>query len=121
MQAIDKFRTDIGKAERRFAGKGENGLLEELRAFFYRSFPAVGEETLAALFAAYAERRRALPESASDWLAGVGSLLLMDYDGYPFEKADWEEIREAVALEEEEIDMELLEYVMSLVVEHGAL
>ena len=43
------------------------------------------------------------------------------YDGTPFAKADWEDIREAVVLEEEELDMDLLEYVMALVVDHGAL
>ena len=46
---------------------------------------------------------------------------MMDYDGTAFEKADWEEIREAVVLEEEALDIDLLEYVMSLVVDHGAL
>jgi len=55
------------------------------------------------------------------WLAGVGSIFFMDYDGTPFETADWEEIREAVALEEDKLDMELLQYAMSLVVDHGAL
>ena len=54
-------------------------------------------------------------------LPGVGSVLMMDYDGTPFEKADWEEIREAIVLEEENLDLELLEYVMALVVDHGAL
>jgi len=51
----------------------------------------------------------------------VGSVLMMDYDGTPFEKADWEDIREAIVLEEESLDIELLEYVLSLVLDHGAL
>ena len=121
MQPTDKFRTDLDQAARRASGRGGAPEVEAIRAFFYRSFPRVGEETKASLFAAYLERRRSSPATASAWLAGVGSVLMMDYDGTPFEKADWEEMREAVVLEEEELDMELLEYVMSLVVEHGAL
>jgi hypothetical protein len=48
-------------------------------------------------------------------------VLMMDYDGTAFSEADWREIRDAVALEEAYLDIELLEYVMSLVLEHGAL
>ena len=129
MRETDKFRTDLGRAEGRLAsggsgaaaGGGETAALERVRDFFYRSFPRVGEETLAALFAAYAERRRSSPPEGADWLAGVASILLLDYDGYPFERSDWEEIREAIALEEESLDMELLEYAMSLVLDHGAI
>ena len=121
MQPIDKFRSDLDQAARRAEGRGEAAQVEALRTFFYRSFPKVGEETMAALFASYLERRRASPDTASIWLSGVGSVLMMDYDGTPFEKADWEDIREAVVLEETNLDIGFLEYVMSLVVDHGAL
>jgi hypothetical protein len=121
MQPTDKFRSDLDQAAHRAAGRGEAAEIEALRGFFYRSFPKVGEEAKAALFATYLERRRASVPDAALWLGGVGSVLMMDYDGTPFEKADWEEIREAVVLEEEALDIDLLEYVMSLVVDHGAL
>jgi hypothetical protein len=121
MQPTDKFRTDLDQAARRASGRGEAAEIEALRSFFYRSFPKVGQEAMASLFAAYLERRRSNPETAAAWLSGVGSVLLMDYDGTRFDKADWEELREAIALEEEDIDIELLEYVMSLVLDHGAL
>jgi hypothetical protein len=121
MQPTDKFRSDLDHAARRAAGKGEKAEVEAIRDFFYRSFPKVGEETMAALFSSYQERRRASADKAAAWLAGVGSILMMDYDGTPLEKADWAELRDAVSLEEEELDIELLEYVMSLVVDHGAL
>jgi len=121
MQPTDKFRSDLDQAAHRAAGRGAAAEIEALRSFFFRSFPRVGEEAKAALFAAYLEVRASSPETAALWLAGVGSVLMMDYDGTPFQKADWEEIREAVVLEEEAIDMDLLEYVMSLVVDHGAL
>lgn len=121
MQPTDKFRTDLDQAARRAAGRGEASEIEAIRDFFYRSFPKVGEEAKASLFSAYLERRRSAPAAAAAWLAGAGSVLLMDYDGTPFSREDWEDIREAVVLEEERLDLDLLEYVMSLVVEHGAL
>jgi hypothetical protein len=121
MQPTDKFRSDLDQAARRAAGRGEAAEAEALRSFFYRSFPAVGEETKAALFASYLERRRAAPAEAASWLAGAGSILMMDYDGTPFTKADWADIREAIVLEEEALDIELLEYALALVLDHGAL
>ena len=121
MRPTDKFRSDLDQAARRVAGRGVAAEIETLRSFFFRSFPKIGNETKASLFAAYLERRRSFPETATSWLAGVGSILMMDYDDTPFEKVDWEEIREAVVLEEDALDMDFLEYVMSLVVAHGAL
>ena len=128
MQPIDKFKTDLDQAARRAAGKGAAAETEALRSFFFRAFPKGGDEVKSSLFASYLERRRASPkadttaaEAAAAWLAGVGSVLMMDYDGTPFEKADWEDIREAIVLEEESLDIELLEYVLSLVLDHGAL
>jgi hypothetical protein len=121
MQPTDKFRTDLDHAARRAAGRGESAEIEALRDFFFRSFPKVGREAMSSLFAAYLERRRSDPGKAAAWLSGVGSVLMMDYDGTPFDKADWEEIRESVVLEEQELDMDLLEYVMTLVLDHGAL
>lgn len=121
MRPTEKFRTDLDQAARRAAGRGEAAEIEALRSFFFRSFPKVGEEAKASLFAAYLERRLASPVTASLWLAGIGSVLMMDYDGTSFEKADWEELREAMVLEEDALEMGILEYVLSLVVEHGAL
>lgn len=121
MQPTDKFRTDLDHAARRAAGRGEAAEIEALRDFFFRSFPKVGREAMSALFATYLERRRSRPDTAVSWLAGISSVLMMDYDGTPFDKSDWEELREAIVLEEEDLDMELLEYVMALVVDHRAL
>jgi len=119
MRETDKFRADLGRA----AGRATGGAaaIESLRSFFYRSFPSVGEEAKSSLFSSYLERRRDSPEAALDWLAGVGSILAMDYDGSSFTERDWRDIRDAVALEEENMDIELLEYVMSLVLDNGAL
>jgi hypothetical protein len=119
MRETEKFRSDLLRAAGR--DSGDSASIENLRSLFYRSFPAIGEETKAALFSAYLDRRRESPEAALEWLSGAGSVLAMDYDGTRFTQDDWREIREAVCLEEETMDIDLLEYVMSLVVDHGAL
>jgi hypothetical protein len=121
MQPIDKFKADLDQASRRAAGKGEAAEIEALRSFFFRSFPKVGDETKSALFASYLERRRDSAEKSAVWLASVGSVLLMDYDGAKLGKADWQDIKEAIVLDEGTIDIELLEYVMTLVLDNGAL
>jgi hypothetical protein len=119
MRETDKFRSDLERAAR---GRGGSRASEDsLRAFFFRSFPGVGEEAKSSLFASYLERRRESEEKAADWLACVGSVLMMDYDGAELSAADWRELRDAVALEEEDLDIALLEYVMSLVLDHGAM
>jgi hypothetical protein len=120
MQATDKFRSDVDQALRR-GGEAEKARLESLRAFFNRSFPSLSDEAKAALFSVFLDKWRSDKEAATAWIAGAGSVLLMDYDGTPFSKSDWAEIAEAVSLDSEKIDMALLEYVMSLVLDHGAL
>lgn len=56
-----------------------------------------------------------------DWLGGVGSLLLRDYDGTAFTKDEWAEIREEVTVDAGEIDVETLSYILGQVLEHGGL
>ncbi|HQO65249.1 MAG TPA: hypothetical protein PLI66_00835, partial [Spirochaetales bacterium] len=81
-------------------------------------------ETMAALFTTFLSRYGSggseYSAKAIDWLAGVGSLLLSDYDGTPFTREDWEEIRDIVTVESGEIDMDTLSYVLGQALEHGA-
>jgi hypothetical protein len=120
MQPVDKFHTDLDQAMRRAEGSGP-AALASLRAFFDRQFPAVRGETANALFADFAQKRRADPEAAAAWLQAVGSIILMDYDGSPLSAEDWAGLREAFAAGSDELDLDLLTYAMSLVLEHGAL
>lgn len=120
MQETDKFRTDLDAAIKR-ARRGQEVDLEALRSFFYRSFRQVPEESLAAFFTAFLEKWGKDEEKATAWLASVGSILLMDYDELPLSKDDWREIRDDISLSSGEADLELLSYVMTLVVDHGAI
>jgi len=121
MQPTDKFRTDLDQMLKR--SRTSSGLLksEPLRDFFFRYFPKAADETKAALFASFLEAWPRSPERATIWLSGVGSILLMDYDGTPFTPEEWADIRESFVIAQNELDLELLSYAMTLVVDHGAL
>jgi hypothetical protein len=121
MQPTDKFRSDLDAKLRRLDGQSERVRLEALRTFFDRGFPSVAEEVKASLYAAFLEAWRTDQGRAKEWLGSVGSILLMDYDGTPMSKDEWEEIRESVALGSDELDIDLLGYIMALVVDHGAM
>ncbi len=122
MQVTEKFRSDLDLALARVGSGTETARLEAIRAFFYGSFArTVPQETLADLFTAFLSKWQKGEERALAWLSGVGSLLLMDYDGTPFSRDEWTEIRDAITLEQGEIDLDLLSYVLTLVVDHGAI
>jgi hypothetical protein len=119
MLPVDKFKTDLDQALRR-AGPG-NGALASIRGFFEREFPAVRGETGDALMADFADKWRADPEAAAAWLGTVGSVIMQDYDGSPLSPEDWAGLREAFSAGSDELDLDLLTYAMSLVLEHKAL
>jgi len=125
MQAIDKLKSDMDDWIRRSGRAPGNREFDSLRATFARSVPKVPDDTLAGLFTTFLSRYSSgsaeESTSAMDWLTGVGSLLLADYDGTPFSKADWEEIRELITIDSGEIDVDTLTYVLGQALEHGAL
>ena len=123
MQASEKFRSDLGRWESSSAA--DRAAMEELRAFFGRSLPGLPRELLADAFQAFLERAGSPGPggmaASLDWLAGMQSLLSGQYDGSPFSRADWEEIREMASANAGEMDVDLLADIMSRVMEHGAL
>ncbi len=122
MQETDKFRTDLDKAVKH-ARKLPGGPIdtEALRDFFYRSFADIPQDSLAAFFSRFLEKNAEDEAKALDWLAAVASILLMDYNEQPLSAGDWREIRDDISLCSGEIDLDLLSYVMTLVVDHGAI
>ncbi|GAB1456118.1 MAG: hypothetical protein RBT62_11320 [Spirochaetia bacterium] len=122
MQAIDRLKSEIDDWARRSGKAPGNREFDSLRSTLARSIPNIPEDTLAAVFTTFLSRcRSGETEQAIDWLCGIGSLLLSDYDGTEFSKADWEEIRELVTIDSEEVDVEILTYVLGQALEHGAL
>ena len=125
MQAIDRLKSDLDDWVRRSGRAPGNREFDSLRDTFARSVPKVPGETMAALFTTFLSRYGSGGDESSaaaiDWLAGVGSLLLSDYDGTPFSAADWAEIRELLTQDAGDMDMDVLSYVMSQVMDHGGL
>ncbi len=125
MQAIDKLKSDVDDWVRHSGRTPGNREFDTLRSIFARSIPKIPDDTLAALFTTFLSRYGAsgsgAPSKAIDWLSGVGSLLLSDYDGTPFSLEDWEEIRELVTIDSGEIDLETLTYILGQALEHGAI
>lgn len=87
--------------------------------------PKIPDDTIAAIFTTFLSRYASGgPEESTralEWLGGIGSLLMSDYDGTPFSKAEWTEIRELVTIDSGEMDIETLTYVLGQTLEHSAL
>ena len=122
MQPTDKFRTDLDQAARRAGGRGEAAEIEALRSFFFRSFPKDRRRDQGLPLR---DLPRAPPLFPRDGLRLARRRRQRPHDGLrrhaPSRRPTGRTSREAVVLEEEDLDMELLEYVMSLVLDHGAL
>lgn len=122
MQDIDKLKSDLDEWSRRSGGAPGNKEFESLRLAFTRSVPGMPSETLSAIFATFLSTfGRDGKDKAAAWLAGVGSLLLEDYDETPFTKSEWEEIRDIVTIDSGEMNLDTLSYVLGKALEHGAL
>jgi hypothetical protein len=125
MQAIDKLKSDLDDWARRSGPSPDRRALDTLRVAFSRSVGNIPEDTLSAVFTTflslYGSNGPRSGAGAMEWLGGMGSLLLQDYDGTPFTKDEWAEIREVVTVDAGEIDVETLSYVLGQVLEHGGL
>lgn len=121
MHEIDKFRHDMDAALRRAGSDPVEQRQAAARRCFEEGFRALPQETVAALLASFEGRFRADEEKATAWLGGMASILLQDYDGTAFDAADWADLKEAADVGADEMDLDLLTYVMGLVLDHGAL
>ncbi|MBN1242179.1 MAG: hypothetical protein JXA15_05650 [Spirochaetales bacterium] len=127
MRPVDKIASDI---ERRAGALGADArasspALEEFRAFFLRSAAGVPAEVLEDVFARFLELRggrgKRPAAEAGKWLASVASAFLMEWDGFAFTPDEWRELADFAALGSGEMDLETLNYVMALALEHGGL
>ena len=84
----------------------------------FGGFPASLREEVLAM---YLEKARADSERAAEWAATLAGILYGDYDGGPFSREDWEELRDLISENAGDLDMGLVTYAMTLVVDHGAI
>jgi len=127
MKPVDKLASDL---ERRAGaldsgGRASAPALDDFRTFFLRSVPGVPAEVLEDVFARFLELRSGRGKrpaaEAGKWLASIASALLMDWDGFEFSADEWRELADFAALGSGEMDLETLNYVMALALEHGGL
>jgi hypothetical protein len=125
MQAIDKLKSVLDEWSRKAGPAPDPAAFNALRTTFARWIGAIPPDTIAAVFTAFMEKSSLGIErsgtAALDWLGGVGSLLLMDYDGTPFTQPEWIEIRELLTLDAGDMDIDTLTYILGQVLEHGGI
>lgn len=127
MRPTDKLASDLERHAGALPpdGRGPAPAIGEFRDFFLRSVPGVPAEVLEDVFSRFLELRsgrgkRPAAESGK-WLASVASAFLMDWDGFAFSTEEWRELADFAALGSGEMDLETLNYVMALALEHGGL
>ena len=122
MRPSEKIRSDL---DRTFVAAIKGGpsprAAEQARRFVAGSLGFLPEEVRAAILDSFGARAEADGAAAVAWLGVLCGIFLQDYDESPLAAADWEELRDIVNEGAGEMDIDLLTYVMSLVVDHGAL
>ena len=121
MRHIDRWKGELDDIVRRLGPAGEARQALAVRDSFERSFRDLPRDFIDEILMDLPTRWKRGRDGALAWLGAIGSILLRDYDGAALEKADWEELREALADSGGELDLELLTYAMALVVEKGYL
>lgn len=113
MRPSERVKNDIlGSAGREAAAPGR--CVDEYFGFL----PDDARELLRDLFS---QKHETDAEAAAEWLATLGTIFAHDYDDSPLSLADWQAVRDIVALGSGEMDMDLVSYIMDLVMEHKAL
>lgn len=107
----------ISKAEKSESGT-RAALLKDCVFQHFNFLPHTMQE---AIHQAFVQKYGENPERASAWLSTVGTIFLQDYDGSPLSDAEWKELRDIISAGAGDMDMDLLSYAMSLVVEYRAL
>jgi hypothetical protein len=124
MVAIDKLRRDLDEWQRHCPPAPTTKDFDNLRSRFLRAMGNLPTGTANAIFTSFLARfgsRQADGTAALDWLSGVGSLFLMDFNGQNFSSDEWSEIRDIATHDSGDIDLELLTYILAQVMEHGGL
>ncbi|MCX8013377.1 MAG: hypothetical protein N3A02_03695 [Rectinema sp.] len=94
------------------------GEVEQAVAHAAAALPRSAREALVSLAL---EKLRSNPERAPLVLATFAIILLKSYDGTPLTLSEWKELRDLVRDCADELDMDIVTYVMSLVMEYRAM
>ncbi len=121
MKPSEKTRSDLLRSlveAEKAPGKARPALF---KASVERYFGYLPPSTREAIFLSFENKRRENADRASEWLAVMGGIFLKDYDDSPLSLDEWRKLRDILSMDAGELDMDLLSYAMTLIVEHKAL
>ena len=121
MKPSEKMRSDLLRSLAEAEKAQEKARPALLKASVERYFGYLPPSTREAISLSFENKRRENTERASEWLAIMGGIFLKDYDDSPLSVDEWRELRDILSMDAGELDMDLLSYAMTLVVEHKAL
>lgn len=121
------FQKQLRKIDSTAADKDEDRVVEEVRSAFEHSLSFLPEPMQAELFDFFSRKYRADASSYTVddalFLGEVIDLFTGEYDDEkdPFDSEDWDFVKDSIDENALELDMQIVNYVMKLVVDKGAL
>lgn len=121
MKPSEKTRSDLLRSLAEAEKAQEKAKPAQFKASVERYFGYLPPSTREAIFLNFENKRKEDADRASEWLAIMGGIFLKDYDDSPLSTDEWRELRDILSMDAGELDMNILSYAMTLVVEHKAL
>ena len=121
MKPSEKSRSDLLRSLAEAEKAQEKTKSALFKTSVERHFGYLPPSTREAIFLSFENKRGENPERAFEWLAVMGGIFLKDYDDSPLSVDEWRELRDILSTDAGELDMDLLSYAMTLIVEHKAL
>ncbi|MDR1317367.1 MAG: hypothetical protein LBK13_10900 [Spirochaetales bacterium] len=125
MNASERFYRTLDK----LSGRGLGGTVEAVRGAFVQAAGKVPEELLKALFLHFLDTFNQSGKAETSFVQEAYSLgryidlFWMDYSSPsdPFSLEDWQFLRDEVSASAGELDLDILQYIMQQILEHGAM
>lgn len=121
MKPSEKTRSDLLRSLSEAEKAPGNARPAQFRACVDRYFGYLPLSTRETIARSFEERRKSNAEKASEWLLALSGIFLKEYDDSPLAAEDWRELRDIVSMDAGELDMDILSYAMTLIMEHKAL
>lgn len=121
MKPSEKTRNDLERSLAEAGKLPEGTRAAHFKACVERYFGFLPQTAREGILQSFADRQVKDAGSAVAWLLVIAGIFLQDYDGSPLSDEDWRELRDILSEASGELDMDILSYAMTLVVEHKAL
>jgi hypothetical protein len=121
MNTSDRILSSLDSSLSRSKRQDGSYDLRGLQASLERAFAGFPRDCAARIVEGFSARLDRDPGSAETWLRSIVSIFAQSYDGFAMPQEDWEWLRDTLSELSGELDLELLSYAMSLVLDQGAL